>query len=110
MANGTRVATGGESGENSSLAGGSQIGSERSQEAAGSGASKLRGFLIRGALPGKPPSRRRPSGKLPAALFSLFIHHKITQRAGVARRVGERAAVPSEGTGRGRWNLAAKRG
>lgn len=70
MANGTRVATGEESGENSSLAGGSQIGSERSQEAAGSGASKLRGFLIRGALPGKPPSRRRPSRKRPAALGS----------------------------------------
>ena len=43
-------------------------------------------------------------------VFSLLIHHKITQRAGAARRVGERAAVPSEGTGRGRWNLAAKRG
>ena len=46
MANSTRVATGGERGENGSLPGGSHIGSERSQEAAGSGSSKLRGFLI----------------------------------------------------------------
>ena len=63
---------------------------------------------------GKLPPGGDPRGNCQllwdAVVFSLFIRLKITQREDPARRVGERADVPSEGAGRSKWNLAAESG
>lgn len=102
MANGTRVATG-ESGETAP----SPVGlrSDRKIPSAGSSFPSSRIPYSRSAAC-ETSLQAATLEKRPAALgsgsFSCFIHHKITQRAGVARR-RVRAAVPSEGTGRGGW-------